>query len=147
MAKFSNITRSSPKTICTKVAKIREMIVPTVTPAANVKPQLLNKEPNGSCARGSATYPTRRPVTVIPSCVLESMNEVRRVTFNVRAASLSPHLCRFEVLTNSLTHIRTLMRRSVCSPLITSQRKGSRKVKYFLVPVFRTTPYAFYYAV
>ena len=39
---------------------------------------------------GSAMYPTSRPVTVMPSCAPESMNDVRRVICKARPAAASP---------------------------------------------------------
>ena len=69
---------SSPNSICTSVDSARASTVPTAIPTATGTPAQPNISANEAPINGSATYPTSRPVTVMPSWAPESMNDVRR---------------------------------------------------------------------
>ena len=81
---------SSPKSIWTTVENSSARIVPTPTPTACGTEARPRRSPIARPMSGSATYPTTRVVTVIPSCAPESMNDVRLVTPRTRSATGSP---------------------------------------------------------
>ena len=83
---------SSPKIICTIVAAASASTVPMLTLSATGTPATPRISPSDSPIIGSATKPTSRPVTVMPSCAPESMNEVRSVTLRTCPAAASPAL-------------------------------------------------------
>ena len=81
---------SSPKIICTIVATASASTVPMLMLTAAGTPTTPSSSPSVSPTIGSATKPTSRPVTVMPSCAPESMNEVRSVILRTRPAVASP---------------------------------------------------------
>ena len=88
MARFFG--NSSPKTICTTVANSSAATVPIATPTPVGTPTPPSSSPSPAPISGSATYPTIRPVTVMPSWAPDSMNEVRPVMARARRALASP---------------------------------------------------------
>lgn len=84
MARF--LGNSSPKIICRKIDKSRASTVPaaTLTPVGTPIPPALRRARHPMS--GSATNPTTRAVTVIPSCAPDSMKDVRWVTASARFA-------------------------------------------------------------
>ena len=85
---------SSPNTICTTVANSSASTVPTATPNPAGTPTPPSSSPIPSPISGSAMYPTIKPVTVIPSCAPDNMNEVRVVMSSARRAPASPSAAR-----------------------------------------------------
>ena len=75
---------SSPKIIVTIVASSSAPVVPISTEAVVLSPAPPSSVPMDSPMSGSATYPMSRPVTVMPSCAPDNMNDVRFVMSSTR---------------------------------------------------------------
>ncbi len=72
------------------VASSNAPMVPISTETVGSMPTPPRRVPSDSPISGSATYPIRRPVTVIPSWAPDSMNDVRLVIASTRLACASP---------------------------------------------------------
>ncbi len=88
MARFFGA--SSPSTICTTVASTKASTTETPPTAASGRPIPDRAGRSSADTDGSAMKPTTSPVTVMPSCAPDSMNDSRSSTLRARAALRSP---------------------------------------------------------